>query len=160
MAAAIVALSGIGVVGVGIFPAQYSTPHAIAAFLAISTGGLSAIVVAAVVRGPFRCLSVSLDVVTLAAMVLFVALGGSTALGIGGLERWITYPTQIWVIAFGGHLLGAGDELVAVDYREQQNNLEVCTREVIVSTSMVGKIRAAGSSRPDSTPRGIAIARY
>lgn len=107
---AIVAVSGLGVAGVGIFPAQYSTPHAIAAFLAFGGGGLSAIVAATVVRGPFRHLSVSLGVVALVALALFVALGGSTSLGIGGLERWITYPTQIWVTAFGGYLLGADAE--------------------------------------------------
>ena len=105
----LVSITGVGVIGVGVFPAQYGLPHAIAAFLAFGAGGLSAIAAAAVVRGAFRYLSASLGVVSLLAMVLFVALSGSTALGIGGLERWITYPTQIWVTAFGGYLFGAGD---------------------------------------------------
>lgn len=107
---AIVALSGLGVAGVGLFPAQYSAPHAVAAFTAFGAGGLSTVVVATVVRGPFRYVSAALGVVALVAMAGFVSLGGSTVLGIGGLERWITYPTQIWATAFGGYLLGMGDE--------------------------------------------------
>ena len=105
---AVVVLTGLGVVGVGVFPAQYGVPHAVAAFLAFGAGGLSAVVAAAVVRGPFRYLSVALGVGSLTALAGFVALGGSTPLGIGGLERLITYPTQIWVTAFGGYLLGTG----------------------------------------------------
>lgn len=106
---ALVTLSGLGVAGVGVFPAQYSGPHAVAALTAFGAGGISAIVAATVVRGPFRYVSAALGVVALLAMAGFVSLGGSTALGIGGLERWITYPTQIWVTAFGGYLLGMSD---------------------------------------------------
>lgn len=105
---AVVAISGLGVAGVGVFPAHQPTPHFVAAFLAFAAGGLSAIAAAFVVRRPFSYLSAGLGVVALVALVLFVALGGSTALGIGGLERWITYPTQLWVTAFGGYLLGTG----------------------------------------------------
>ena len=32
-----------------------------------------------------------------------------TALGIGGIERWIVYPVILWVIAFGGYLSGRAD---------------------------------------------------
>ena len=103
---AIVAVSGLGVTGVGVFPAQHLVPHSIAAFLTFFGGGLAALVTATVVRGGFRYVSAVLGVVALLALVLFVTLGGSTALGIGGLERWITYPTQIWITAFGGYLLG------------------------------------------------------
>lgn len=101
----IVVLTGVGVAGVGIFPAQTGAPHGIAAFLAFGGGGLSALVVASVVDGAFRYVSLVLGVVALVALVAFVTLGGSTALGVGGLERLITYPIQIWVIAFGGYLL-------------------------------------------------------
>ncbi|MCU4800712.1 DUF998 domain-containing protein [Halobacteria archaeon HArc-gm2] len=106
---AIVALTGLGVAGVGIFPADQPAPHFAAAFLAFAGGGLSAIAAALVVRRPFSYLSAGLGVVALIALALFVALGGSTVLGIGGLERWITYPTQLWVTAFGGYLLGTGE---------------------------------------------------
>jgi|AntDeeMetagen134_2_1112570.scaffolds.fasta_scaffold05711_2 hypothetical membrane protein len=106
---ALVALTGVGVAGVGVFPAHVGALHFVAAVAAFAGGGLSAVAAAFVVPGPFRYLSGVLGVVALVALVLFVALGGSTALGIGGLERWITYPTQIWVTAFGGYLLGMGD---------------------------------------------------
>lgn len=104
----VVAVTGAGVAGVGLFPAQYAVPHAVAAFVAFGGSGLSALVTAAVVGGGFRYVSAALGVVTLVALAGFVALGGATPLGIGGLERWITYPAQVWVVAFGGFLLGGG----------------------------------------------------
>lgn len=102
----IVTVSALGVVGVGLFPAQHALPHAVAAFVTFGGGGLSALVVATVVAGGFRYASAVLGVVALLALVMFVALGGTTPLGIGGLERWITYPVQIWIAAFGGYLFG------------------------------------------------------
>lgn len=112
---AAVTASGLGVAGVGVFPAQYALVHSVVASLAFFGGGLSALVAATVVRGPFRYVSAFLGVVTLLALGLFVALDGSTALGIGGLERWITYPTQIWAAAFGGYLLGGVDATRSTD---------------------------------------------
>lgn len=109
---AVVAATGVGVTGVGAFPEHVGALHAIAALVAFAAGGLSAIGVATVVPGPFRYLSAALGAAALVALAAFLAVGGSTPLGIGGLERLITYPTQIWVTAFGGYLLGrpaAGD---------------------------------------------------
>ncbi len=106
---AVIAVTGVGVAGVGLFPAQTGVPHFVAVLAAFAGGGLSAILVAVVVDGPFRYLSVALGVAAMVALVAFLALGGSTPLGIGGLERLITYPTQIWTLAFGGYLLGVAD---------------------------------------------------
>ena len=106
---AVVVVTGLGVAGVGLFPAHTGIPHFVAALAAFAGGGLSAIVAATAVDGAFRYVSVALGVVALVALAAFLALGGSTALGIGGLERLITYPTQIWTLAFGGYLLGGSD---------------------------------------------------
>ena len=103
---AVVAVTGVGVAGVGVFPAQYGVVHFVAALVAFAGGGLSALLVATVVRGAFRYVSAVLGLVALVALALFLALGDATALGVGGLERWITYPTQLWATAFGGYLLG------------------------------------------------------
>jgi hypothetical protein len=35
---------------------------------------------------------------------------GDTRLGEGGIERWIAYPTVLWLVAFGGYLLAVGPE--------------------------------------------------
>lgn len=105
----VVAVTAIGgFVGVGLFPSQVGLLHFIAAMIAFVGVGLTALLVAAAVRGPFRYVSATLGVLELVALVLFVVLGGSTPLGIGGLERWVAYLGLVWVIAFGGFLLPDG----------------------------------------------------
>ncbi|CQH59815.1 DUF998 family protein [Halobacterium hubeiense] len=103
------AVTGVGVVGVGVFPTQTGALHYVAAFVAFGGLGLSALAAAATVRGPMRYVSAALGVAELAAFVAFVSLGGGTPLGIGGLERWVAYLGLAWVLAFGGFLLGGVD---------------------------------------------------
>lgn len=102
----VVAVTGVGgLVGVGLFPSQAGLLHFIAAMIAFTGVGLSALIVAATVRGPFRYISAALGVLELVALVLFLTLGGSTPIGLGGLERWVAYLGLVWVIAFGGFLI-------------------------------------------------------
>ncbi|MCG1003867.1 MULTISPECIES: DUF998 domain-containing protein [Halobacterium] len=105
----IVAAAGVGVVGVGVFPSQTGAPHFVAAMVAFAGLGCAALAAAATVRGPMRYVSVALGVSELLALVLFVALGDGTPLGIGGIERWVAYLGVAWVLAFGGYLLGGAD---------------------------------------------------
>ncbi|MFB6170991.1 MAG: DUF998 domain-containing protein [Haloarculaceae archaeon] len=97
-----------GFVGVGLFPAQTGLPHFVAAVIAFTGAGVAALVVAATVRGPFRYVSAVLGGLELVALALFVTLGGATALGVGGLERWVAYLGLAWAVAFGGALLSDG----------------------------------------------------
>lgn len=104
----IVAVTGIGgFIGVGVFPAQTGLPHLIAALIAFTGAGVTALVVARTVRGPFRYISTILGGLELIALLLFIVLGGANPLGIGGLERWVAYLGLVWAIAFGGVLLPA-----------------------------------------------------
>lgn len=103
---AVVAVTGVGgLMGVGLFPSQTGLPHFIAALLAFGGIGLSALVAATTVRGPFRYICAVLGSLELIALGLFLSLGGSTPLGIGGLERWVAYLGLVWTVAFGGFLL-------------------------------------------------------
>lgn len=105
---AVVAAVGVGgFVGVGLFPAGTGLPHLAAAMVAFVGTGVAALVVTATVRGPFRYVSAVLGVLELVAFGLFLTVGGSTPLGIGGLERWVAYLGVVWAIAFGGVLLPA-----------------------------------------------------
>lgn len=102
----VVTVTGVGgFVGVGVFPSQAGLPHFIAAMIAFIGVGLMALAVAATVRGPFRYISATFGFLELVALVLFMVLGGSNPLGIGGLERWVAYLGLLWMIAFGGFLL-------------------------------------------------------
>ncbi|WP_353634375.1 DUF998 domain-containing protein [Halobacterium sp. NMX12-1] len=103
------AVTAVGVAGVGAFPTQTGVPHVVAAFVAFGGLGASALAAGATVRGPMRYVAGLLGVAELLALVAFVALGGGTPLGIGGLERWVAYLGVAWVLAFGGFLFGGVD---------------------------------------------------
>lgn len=104
-----VGLMGLGVFGVGVFPGNMSPYHGIFALLAFVAGGAAAIVCGAVSRGPIRWPSITLGAVALGSL-LVAMLGELTPvmeeLGDGGVERWVAYPTVLWLTLFGGYLLG------------------------------------------------------
>jgi len=108
--AGVVAVTGVGgFAGVGLFPAQTGLPHLVAALFAFGGIGVAALLAAATWRGPFRYASAALGGLELLALVGFLALGGATPLGVGGLERWVAYLGAAWAAAFGGALLAGGD---------------------------------------------------
>ena len=99
-------LSGIGMVGVGLFPETAGIVHLVASFIAFFFGGLSAIATYKLVKAPFAYLSVLMGMISLIALALFISeifLG----LGPGGMERMIAYPLLLWVIGFGGNLMSS-----------------------------------------------------
>ena len=102
-------LSGVGFLGVGIFPANYGDLHAAFALLTFIVGAVAAILAYRVETGPFRYFSVILGAVSLAVLALYFILGDSSplaGLGLGGMERWVAYPILLWVTGFGGYLMG------------------------------------------------------
>jgi len=53
---------------------------------------------------PFSVIAVILGLLSLGALVLFMA-GMNLGLGVGGMERMIVYPLLMWGAGFGGHLI-------------------------------------------------------
>jgi hypothetical membrane protein len=105
------ALLGAAALGVGIFPGDTGTPHAICALVTFVSGGIAAITAARITVGPFRYLSALLGAIALLTFGTYVVFGDAGPLrdlGVGGLERWIVYPIVLWVIGFGGYLAGLG----------------------------------------------------
>lgn len=104
------AIWGIGVLGVGIFPAPTGGVHDIFALLTFFVGGLVAVLSYKVQPPPLRYISVVLGAIPLTILVLMTVLGesfGLTALlGAGGAERWVAYPIMLWLVVFGGYLMG------------------------------------------------------
>jgi hypothetical membrane protein len=77
--------------------------------MAFIAGGVTAIVSITVQKPPFSILSAILGVITLATLALYTILGDDSpmaGLGIGGVERWVAYPILIWVLSFGGYVMG------------------------------------------------------
>jgi hypothetical membrane protein len=115
---AFLGLAGLGALGVGIFPEDtflvngIPLIHSIFALFAFVFGGIAAVTCYKVVRGPFRYLSALLGVASLVALVLFTLTEsyGYLGLGVGGMERMIVYPTQLWIIGFGGYMLSSAEQ--------------------------------------------------
>lgn len=109
------ALLGVGTLGVGIFPENILTvngvpvPHTIAAMIAFVVGGIASIASYKITKSPFRYLGVILGGTSLLAFVLFLTTASSNylGLGVGGMERMITYPTLIWTVGLGGNLMSS-----------------------------------------------------
>jgi hypothetical membrane protein len=97
-------LSGLGAIGVGMFPETAGFLHVIVSFIAFFFAGLGAIVASKVVKVPFSYFSILMGMASITALVLFgtnIYLG----LGQGGMERMIAYPVLLWAVSFGGYLM-------------------------------------------------------
>lgn len=107
--AALLGLFGTGVLGVGVFDGSYGDIHAIFALLTFLAGGLSAVASYGMQRAPLNYFSAALGGISLLDLILYyIMLDASpfAVLGIGGLERWIAYPILLWIVGFGGYLMG------------------------------------------------------
>jgi hypothetical membrane protein len=110
---------GVGALGVGVFPGNTGTPHALFAMATFIAGGVACVTGALVTHGPFRWLSVLCGAVALLTLASYMVLQDAAplaVLGTGGVERWIVYPIVLWVTGFGGYLAGtaeAGRETMA-----------------------------------------------
>ena len=103
-----VALAGVGALGVGLFPETTGVFHDIFSLWVFLFAGLSGLVAARLAKKPMFYFSIILGLLTLAALVLFIG-GDYLGLGPGGMERMVVYPTLLWALGFGGHLMGQDD---------------------------------------------------
>jgi len=106
----ILALSGIGAMGVGFSPEDVNiTIHAASAFLAFLGSGVALIILGfAMFRDTrwdgFRMYTVVSGLVGLIALALFASKVYGP-LGVGGMERLIVAPILLWAIVVGIHLV-------------------------------------------------------
>lgn len=111
---ALLVSSGAGTLGVGIFPENtfiingIPIIHGVAALLAFAGGALAAITAYKITKPPLRYISIILGLTSLTVLFLLVLTrdSGGLGLGVGALERIVVYPNLIWMIGFGGYLLG------------------------------------------------------
>jgi hypothetical membrane protein len=101
-------LMGLGVLGVGIFSGNMNPVHPIFAMIAFVCGGLAAISSYRIIYSPFKYVAVLFGLITL----FFLVANGyfMPIMGGGGVERWIAYPSILWVIGLGGYLIGYGSQ--------------------------------------------------
>ena len=101
-----VAVLGVGLLGVGLFPGN-TAAHPLFAYTAFLGGGIAALLSGQSVNPPMRQVCRVLGAIALLATLLgtFLLSWGPVAdLGEGGIERWIAYPVVLWLASFGGHL--------------------------------------------------------
>jgi hypothetical membrane protein len=107
-------LTGVGAMGVGMFPEDSPLMHEIVSDIAFIFGSLLPISACRQVRKPFTYFSAVMGLLSLSALVLLSAeysfgLGQQFYLGLGpgGMERMIAYPMLLWDLAFGGYLMAS-----------------------------------------------------
>ena len=111
---AVFTLAGIGAVGAGVFPLDSGGPHGLFALVAFIAFNLEAMLAASIVEGPMRVVSLAAGAIGLVFVVLMGIGDAGTAaafgpIGHGGTERMIVYPPMLWLLAFGGYLMGQRD---------------------------------------------------
>jgi hypothetical membrane protein len=112
---AVFALAGVGAIGAGFFPLDTGGLHGLSALLAFVFFNVQAIGSATRLGGVMRALAVLAGGLGLVFVVLMaLGDGGNTAafgpIGHGGTERMIVYPVMLWLVAFGGYLLGEREQ--------------------------------------------------
>jgi hypothetical membrane protein len=102
---------GVGMLGVGLFPGNNPVTHPVFALMAFLAAGASAILSASVTSAPFRYIAIILGGITFLFLVLgfFFSSQIFALLGDGGTERWIVYPSLLWILGFGGYLLAKSE---------------------------------------------------
>ena len=101
----LLALTGIGAIGVGVFNLDYSPAvHSLSALTAFLFGNLAVLYSYKMVRPPLSYVFAFLGLIGLSALALF---GADTYLGLGagGMERMILYPAMFWALGFGAYRL-------------------------------------------------------
>lgn len=104
----LIALAGVGALGVGLFPETTGIWHSIFSLIVFLFAGLSAIVTARFQKKPMFYFSIALGLATLIALLLYIP-GEYLGLGAGGMERMVVYPALVWSIGFGGHMMATGE---------------------------------------------------
>jgi hypothetical membrane protein len=100
----LLALLGVGILGVGVFPGNVPLLHPVFAMFTFIVGGIAAVLSARGLSGPFRYISVLLGGITLLSLLFAGIL--IPVLGDGGTERWVAYPIIFWITGLGGYFLG------------------------------------------------------
>jgi len=106
----LLALAGIGAMGVGVFTETSPYMHWIVSLIAFLFGGLSAIASYKIEKAPIGYLSIVLGILSLASLFLFISgeflgLGNFLGLGPGGMERLIVYPIMLWAIGSCSYIM-------------------------------------------------------
>jgi hypothetical membrane protein len=112
LAPLLLGITGLGAMGVAVFPETTGMLHSVVSLVAFAGGGLAALASFKFTR-PILCYAAAiLGTMTLVSLVLYAA-GIYLGLGAGGMERFIVFPVVIWGIAFGAYLTSGSEDSAA-----------------------------------------------
>ena len=111
-------ITGIGAIGVGLFPTDIQPTHGIFQSLALIFGAIAAIISYRKQPIPQSIISLTLGLISLISVIVFfpyLGLGAndmSTFLGLGKgiLERIVIYSLIMWIFSYGYYILGKPKE--------------------------------------------------
>lgn len=92
---AMLLISGLGFLGVAIFPGDNALAHLIVAVIGLASGGLTILFSYRLKNLVLKHVSIPLGLLSLIALVLLLA-DKTMSIGIGGMERLALYPFIIW----------------------------------------------------------------
>jgi hypothetical membrane protein len=104
-------LAGLGAAGAGFFPLDKFEIHGVFALAAFLFFNVQAIASGTLLRGPIKVFAFIAGILGLVyVVVMIIGDSGNTAIfgpiGHGGAERMIVYPPMLWLLVFGGYLMG------------------------------------------------------
>jgi len=106
-------LGGVGAMGAGVIPLDSKIGlHGLFALVAFLFMNVEAILIARHVGNPLRIVSLVAGVIGIIFTVMMLLVDSesidvSGSIGHGGTERMIAYPLLVWMMIFGGYLLGS-----------------------------------------------------
>lgn len=108
---ALLAISGLGAIGVGLSPEDVNlTVHTASALVAFLAGNTALLLLGASMRRDFAwgagfgSFGLVLGAIGWVALILFVS-GHYLGLGPGGMERLVVAPSLLWAVVVGGYLI-------------------------------------------------------
>lgn len=107
--AVLMILSGIGAMGVGLFPENTGSLHTYSSLLVFLMGSLAPIPLFIKIKNVLSLTWVILGIFGFISLILY-ATGHYLGLGHGGMERFIVYPNLLWGMAFGGWLYSKSEK--------------------------------------------------
>ncbi len=115
------AISAIGAVGVGLFPEYTGGIHTFFSLIVFLFGSLAVIFSYRLgLNIPMTIVSLITGLVALIFILSFIVSYGNNPfvayLGVGGAERFIAYPTLLYITALGGYLTSRGNDWVRIRF--------------------------------------------
>ena len=117
------AIAAIGALGVGIFPEYTGSIHAFFSVVVFLFGSLAVIFSYRLgLNIPMVIVSLVVGLFSLLLILSFAISYGNNPftlyLGLGGAERFIAYPTLLYIIGLGGYLTSRGKDWVRIRFTE------------------------------------------